>query len=356
MYSGKIIIDIGHPAQVHQFKNIYWELKEKGYEILFTAKRKEITQYLLRQYNLQFESMGQPRKGLVKKILYIHTSCFRFYKIVKQFKPNLVLSRFSFHATWVSSLLKIPHIGFTDTEHVILADKLTVPFVNTKLTAYSYQKDLGKNHIRYSGNIEMFYLHPKRFKPDKTILKHLGVNDGEKYIIMRFIAWDAHHDIGQNGLTVDMKIKAVKQMAKLAKIFITSEKDIPSELEQYRINVPPEKIHDALYFSSMYFGEGATMASESALLGVPAVYINSLTAGSIEELQENKLLYRFMDGKEAIGKAIELLKQDKEVNKLNLKKFLNDKIDVTAFIVWFIQNYPESRDLLKSNPSYQEKF
>ena len=37
-------------------------------------------------------------------------------------------------------------------------------------------------------------------------------------------------------------------------------------------------------------------------------------------------------------------------------KLLKDKIDVTAFMVWFIENYPQSFEIMKENPEYQEKF
>jgi len=35
---------------------------------------------------------------------------------------------------------------------------------------------------------------------------------------------------------------------------------------------------------------------------------------------------------------------------------LADKIDVTAFFVWFIENYPDSAKIMKENPDYQYKF
>jgi hypothetical protein len=31
---------------------------------------------------------------------------------------------------------------------------------------------------------------------------------------------------------------------------------------------------------------------------------------------------------------------------------LDDKIDVTAFYVWFIENYPQSVKMRKENPNY----
>lgn len=34
---------------------------------------------------------------------------------------------------------------------------------------------------------------------------------------------------------------------------------------------------------------------------------------------------------------------------------LSDKIDVTAFMVWFIENYPKSAKIMKENPSETEK-
>ena len=54
----KLLIDIGHPAQVHQFKYVYNELVKSGHDVLFTAKDKEISNYLLRVYNKEiFKSL-----------------------------------------------------------------------------------------------------------------------------------------------------------------------------------------------------------------------------------------------------------------------------------------------------------
>ena len=38
----------------------------------------------------------------------------------------------------------------------------------------------------------------------------------------------------------------------------------------------PEQIHDLLNYSSGYVGEGASMAKEAAVLGVPSVYVSAL--------------------------------------------------------------------------------
>jgi hypothetical protein len=35
---------------------------------------------------------------------------------------------------------------------------------------------------------------------------------------------------------------------------------------------------------------------------------------------------------------------------------LKDKIDVTAFYLWFIESYPESSQIMKENPDFQNCF
>lgn len=355
----KILIDIGHPAQVHQFKYVYKELLKKGHEVLFTTKDKDIALYLLDKYKLSYINLGKPKKGLLNKILYIPNTCFKFLKIIISFKPNIILSRGSIHSSWMSFLFIKKHVSFADTEHVGLADTLTVPFVKTKLTAFSYYKDLGINHFRFSGNIELFYLHPKRFKPDKSILDFLGVKENEKYAIIRFVSWDAHHDVGLNGITLENKILLVKKLVKYAKVFITSEKELPEELEPYKISIPPEKMHDAIYYSSLLVGESATMASEAAVLGVPSIYIDEVGRGYTDEEGKVGLVYNFKPAQQdkAIIKSEELIKLNSLENYQQInKQFLNDKIDVTAFTVWFVENYPDSIKTVKENTDYQYRF
>tara|TARA_B100000315_G_C14584869_1_gene592441 strand:+ start:2797 stop:2976 length:180 start_codon:yes stop_codon:yes gene_type:complete len=52
-------------------------------------------------------------------------------------------------------------------------------------------------------------------------------------------------------------------------------------------------MHDVLYYATLYIGEGATMASECAMLVTHAIYVNSLTAGTLEKQEEYGLIYGF---------------------------------------------------------------
>ena len=58
------------------------------------------------------------------------------------------------------------------------------------------------------------------------------------------------------------------------------------------------------------------------------------------------------------GKIEELLNTPnlKEEWQYRRQRMLQDKIDVTAFMVWFIENYPDSVKIMKENPNYQYNF
>ena len=109
-------------------------------------------------------------------------------------------------------------------------------------------------------------------------------------------------------------------------------------------------------------GESATMASESALLGTPAIYMDEIGRGYTDEEEKYGLVFNFKDPardqERAIAKGTELLADPgtKETMRKNRRIFLQNKIDPTAFMVWFIENYPQSFQTMRDNPDYQYRF
>ena len=39
-----------------------------------------------------------------------------------------------------------------------------------------------------------------------------------------------------------------------------------------------------------------------------------------------------------------------------LKKMLSEKVDLTSFMIWLLENYPDSIKTIEKSPSYQQKF
>ncbi|MCK4589133.1 MAG: DUF354 domain-containing protein [Nanoarchaeota archaeon] len=335
----KIIIDILHPAHVHFFKYFIKRMREKGHQILITARNKEMTLKLLDLYGLKYVKISGIKKGKLGLLIEFLIRNFRFYKICKRFKPDILIGIMGPTISVVGKWLGIPSIIFYDTEHAKITNKFAYPLATTVCTPSCYKGKV-KNQFRYPGYHELTYLHPRWFKPNKNILKGLNLKNKEKFFVVRFVSWGASHDIGQKGFNLSSKRKLISLLEKYGKVIITSENPLPKEFEKYRINVPVEKIHDLLNYTNMYVGEGGTMASEAAVLGTPSIYVNSLKLGYLEELENRyDLLYNFSKPAGAIKKVEKLLKNKNLKEEWQRKKqnLLKDKIDVTEWIIEFIE-------------------
>jgi len=334
----KIVFDIGHPAHVHYFKNLYKFLKKTDNQILIIARDKEVTHNLLRENSIPFLNRGQGSTGFFGKFLYLIKTNHFVYKNLKNFKPDITLSFCSPYLAQASWLRRVPHICFTDTEHAKLGIKLTIPFSEKVITPKFFKKDFGKKHITFNGFMELSYLHKKYYKPNSEIKKILGVGN-EKYVIVRFVSWEASHDFGIHGLSEANKIKLINFISKKAKVFVSSEGSIPSELKKYKLNISPELMHDALFYSSLYVGEGATLAAESALLKTPAIYVNELSMGYISELEKYGYLKTELNF-EKILNSIEIILKDKNTSFNKMKINYEEEFDdTTGLMIQIIEKY-----------------
>lgn len=353
----KILVDIGHPAHVHLFKNMAHEMIKKGHEFFFTVREGEHEARLLSENGFNYTIIGSKQKGTIRKFLGIFVFSFKIYRIARRFKPDLFLSHGSMYAGYAAFFSGKKHIALEDTGNM---EQLTFskPVSDVILSPESLQVDLGKKHIRYNGFHELAYLHPKRFNPDISVLKELNIKEGDPFVILRFVSWNASHDFRQSGLTIAEKTRLIEEIKKYATVFISSENRLPPEFEEYALKIAPHRLHHALFYAVMYIGEGATTASECAMLGTPAIYINTITAGTLECQNNYGLLFCFQNTTGLIEKAIMLLKTPGLKNEFRQrqKRMLDENIDLTSFLIWFIENYPGSKEVMKNNPGIQNNF
>ena len=230
---------IGHPAAVHFFKYFINDLKNKNHEVFIAAREKEITYYLLDKLNIKYHRISFHQKTIIKKLIDYFIRWARTYRLCKKLKPDIAIGVGDFYLPQIGKLQGFPSIVITDTEHVKHDSFLTASHI---LTPTCYKKDIGKKHIKYNSYNELAYLHKKYFTPDPNIYDILGIRTDERFVIMRFVSRTAVHDIGHKGLSMEMKIKAVQEFSKHARIFISSEIKLPDDLRSYKIPLPPEKI------------------------------------------------------------------------------------------------------------------
>jgi predicted glycosyltransferase len=329
----RIVVDIGHPGHVHFFKHFIWEMEKLGHEIRVTATDKEMTYALLDHYKIPYIRMGKHVKSLAHKLVDIPVLDMKMYRALKKFKPDLFMGIASYRAAQTAKLFGAKSFIFDDTEHAKMARRLYLPFATKVFTPSCFLEDIGPKQVRYNGYHELAYLHPNRFKPDASVLEEIGVAKSQKYAIIRFVAWTAGHDAGHAGLSSEGKKKIVEAIAENATAVITSEGRMPEDLKKYQIKIKPWRIHDALAFASLYVGEGATMASEAAMLGTPAVYVNDLNAGTLADQAKNGLLFNLRIA-ESVMRAIASAFNEEDAGwQRKREEMLSEKIDVTEYLI-----------------------
>lgn len=339
----RILIDILHPAHVHFFRNFIKEMQKRGHKVLVTARKKDIALDLLDLYKIPYIKLSEIKPGKLNMVCELVSRNLKFIKIAKKFKPDVTMGLMGATIATTNPFLKSKAIVCWDTEHSKFSNFVVYLLASAVVNPSCYEGKVFKLHglkIKYPGYHELAYLHPNRFKPNPSILKEVGLKKGEKFFIVRFVSWNASHDTGDKGIT--NKINFIKELSKYGRVLITSEAKLPKELEQYRIKVPYHKVHDLLAFATLCMGESATMASEAACLGVPAIFISTSKRGyTNEEEKKYKIVFNFDTQEQGMQKALELIKKKNLKKEWQIKrsKLLKDKIDVTSWLVKFVEDY-----------------
>ena len=340
----KILIDMGHPAHVHLFKHFIWEMEKQGHVFRITARDKDVTKQLLDAYKIPYELVGKHSGGIIRLFIEWIGRGTSILKIAYVFQPDILMGGVNPAIVHAAKILGKKSIIFTDSEPESLkypiADLITLPFTDIILTLDSVRHSYGKKERRVNSYKELAYLHPNRFRPDPDVLKRAGLREGEKFVILRFVAWGAYHDMGNSSFGLETKQKLIHELEKFARVFISSESALPEEFEKYRIPIRADQMHDFLYYASLLVCDSQTMATEAAILGTPAIRCNSFVGksdmGNFVELERKYgLIFNYPDSGNAIGKAVELIRENDLKNQWKVKRdaVLKDKIDLSAWMI-----------------------
>lgn len=361
----KLLIDIGHPAHVHLFRNFYSEMTKRGHKITVTVKEIASAKRLLELYGIPYVTLGLKSDSLLKKAFNQLLYDLRMLMLVWKERTDMAIGS-SPTIAHVSRLSRMKSVMLDDDDDVVepLMTAFGHPFTDLVVSPDSLRGSRKKKGtLFYPGYHELAYLHPNWFSPDPGVPTEAGLAPGEPYFILRFNAFKAHHDKGAAGLNMDQKLQLVRMLEGYGRVLITTEKEMPPELMQYRLSVSPEKIHSLLFYATAFIGDSQTMASEAAILGVPSLRCNSF-AGMLSSLEEEEkkygLTYAFSpDRFEGLTNRLkELLANPglKEEWQRRRMAMLSDKIDVTSFLVWLAEGYPGSAEAAIKDPDSLKQF
>jgi predicted glycosyltransferase len=338
----RILIDILHPAHVHFFRHFHAEMASRGHDLFVTARDKDRSVELLREFGLSYEQISaQHQRGGLPVEMIQRTG--RLLNVIRRFRPDVLTGIMGPSIAVAGRLRRVPAVVFYDTEFAVQTNRLVYPLAYSVCTPDCYQGRVRGRHVQYPGYHELAYLHPNRFQPDPRRLSAFGVSPGEPYSLVRFVSWRAVHDRHERGLTAQQKRHLIDVLqARGSRVLISSEEPLPSDLAGLEVKGPVDQIHHVLAFAQFFVGESATMASEAAVLGVPAVFIATTGRGYTDDEEKRYGLVRhFTDGQyeEAVA-AIEKLTSEspREFGQAARERLLAEKIDVTGWMVDYFES------------------
>ena len=384
----KVLVYMGHPAHFYLYKNTIKQLRADGHQVEILIKKKDILQTLLDNQGWEYHNILQEgrKNSKLGMLIGMLKRAWRQNKFCAQYKPD-ILTGTSVENSYIGKLRHIPVINCNEDDAAVvpLYAKLSYPWADAILNPIVCNSDKWDNKAtKYPSYQELAYLHPNHFTADAKIVKGYGIDVDKPYFVMRFASLHAHHDSGIKGINTEIAQRLIDILSPHGRIYITSERPLEPQFEQYRIKINPLDMHHVMAFASLYIGDSQTMAAEAGVLGVPFVRFNDFVGriGYLRELEDTYELgygihasvlpvdspIRRNDGSpqpsgvEEFYKRVEELvampsEQRRKVWAERRTQMLSDKIDCAKFLTWFIENYPQSVDAVRmADKSFWEKF
>ena len=331
-----ILVDVCHPAHAHFFRHPIARLRELGCTVHITARDKDVALPLMRQFGLECVTLGRTGTGpasLLAELACRDAALFRYARQVNAQVIAAIGGIFAAHAAWAA---RIPSVVFYDTEIATMQNRLTYPLASVVAVPRCYQGwTPAARTIRYPGYHELSYLRPDRFIPDRSRGLSAGLDPSLPTYLVRLVSWTANHDFGDSGLAPATVLQVVRRLGESGRVVISSEGPLPRKLESLRFQGEVTDMHHLMAFCAGYCGESATMASECAVLGIPAVYAANSARGYTDEQESRYGLVRNVREltTDKIEQALEwLVSQTPDATRPRREALLAETIDVAGFV------------------------
>jgi hypothetical protein len=287
----KIWIDLDNSPHVPFFKPIIEELNKHGYTTFITARDCFQVCGLADLMHIEYKKIGHHYgKNIILKVAGLLIRSFQLMSTVLNEKPDIALSHGSRSQLMISSLLKIPSVMIADYEHTKTVAKPTY-VIMPELIPESSVKSYSQSVFKYPGIKEDVYV--PNFKPDPSIIKQLGIKDGELLVTIRPPATEAHYHNPESELLFDATINFLGQQNNTRMVILPRNekkqtawvKSNWSALCDTRKIIIPEHVVDGLnliWYSDFVISGGGTMNREAAALGVPVYSIFRGKIGAVD--------------------------------------------------------------------------
>jgi len=355
-----------HPAKFQFHKGQIKYLKEHGHTVDILINSKDVLEDLLKEENWEYTNLfpeGRKIRGLhvyIAAIINIFRTLIKLLKYTKGKKYDLFIGDL---LTILGRIKRVPSLYPTDdvikqvpeqSIFLLTCNHIIAPTI-TNLGYFNKKK------IYYDGYKALAYLHPNIFTPSKEKIDEFFLN--KRMFVIRCTGFGATHDLGRRGID-DIALTKIVEILKIkGEVIISSERKLPEHLKKFEYKGKKNDIFHYIAFADIFIGDSVSMCTEAALLGTPVVEYDDYWH-EMEQLLELKYKYKLIelfqppDYEAMLNKVIEIINNPdyKKECKIRSEKFLEEKIDVNSFLIWFMENYPNSYMEYKKNPFIQYNF
>lgn len=340
-----VLFQLGHPAHYHLFRNTIDDLRRDGHSIFVLIRKKDILEDLLKASGLQYHNILPTNK---KGLLGYARRVWRVLRFARQHHIDVLVGSTP-EVAIVAKLLRRRSVILAEDDAAIVPQfvRAVRPFVDCYLSPTSCNTGpLESYTTHYAGFQKLAYLHPSRFTPNPSVVDRY-FPPSQPFFLLRFAQLTAYHDVGRkaSGITDEIALHLVELLSPYGKIYISSERPLPSALKPYRLAINPLDIHHVMAFATLYVGDSQSMAVEAAMLGTPSVRFNDFV-GHIGVLEELEQTYGLTIGiptnnPQLLYDTVAQLATSPDIKaeyQRRRERMLADKMDVAAFITNFIEN------------------
>jgi uncharacterized protein len=363
----RFLFYLPHPAKFQFHKAQLKELRNNGHTVDIVINSKDVLEELLIEENFEYKNLfpeGRKIKGLhvyLAAFITIFRTLYRLFKYTKGKKYDLFIGDL---LTVLGRLKGVPSLYPTDDVIRQVPEQSIFLFTCNHIIAPSIT-ELGifnKKKINYDGYKALAYLHPSIFSPDASVIddKYRKKN---KMFFIRCTGFGATHDLGRKGIDNEVLESIIDLLGNRGDIIISSERELPERFNQYLYTGKKNDIFHYMAFADIVIGDSVSMCVEAALLGTPVVEYDDywFEMEQLIELQHKyKLINLFQPPNlqpmlEMIDKIINTPSYKDDIKKKK-EKFIEEKINVSGFLTWLMENYPKSYLEYKKSPFIQYKF
>ena len=277
----RIWFDVLTPKQVVFFEPMIKNLKLK-HKVLCTSRNYNQATHLAKIRKISLEIFG--KHGGANKADKLRASTKRMQMLatrIEKFAPDVTVSCCSPEAARISFGLGVKHYAFTDAPHATKAMRLCVPLLDKVLIPWV----IPKRELTQFGINARNVIQYKAIDGAKTITRKAIFNEtipktpNKKLILIRPIEEEAAYVFK----TIS-EIPIIKELDKISNASIIVLARYTPQRIRLRAGLPNRiKVitmrFDGKYLlenTDLFVGSGGTMTSESALLGVPTISMDSV--------------------------------------------------------------------------------